>query len=224
MLSTKRKFHRLLDSLANGGASTASSRDNGTTDSTENGANVASEARHVESRAAKRQKTTMQQRSQLIASNPQLSRLLNQQAARRSTSYDAQSDYRTNRMSAGGNTQEATLGTTARLPSATWNPSDKNAFMDRMKTFQGVDWLLLVEEINAVAFAKWGWTLVGNHTVRCVSCSQQWVVLVLEDTPESFHSQVFVDKTKPRLEAEHGESCMWRISHSKGKISCRKSG
>ncbi|KAL8832282.1 MAG: hypothetical protein Q9170_004939 [Blastenia crenularia] len=112
-------------------------------------------------------------------------------------------------------------------------PWDRNQFLCRLETFRHVDkWMSKPDPINEVQWAKRGWTCVGKERVGCVGGCGNEVIISLEPSREERQS---IDGTDPSEEAadddydwreeaqkelvvrytemivtEHDEGCLWR--------------
>ena len=112
-------------------------------------------------------------------------------------------------------------------------PWDREEFLARLKTFRHVDkWMSKPEEINEVEWAKRGWKCVGKERVGCASCAAE-VVIKLEDderemkgiTDEEIDEEEWraaaqeelVKKYADMIVTEHDEGCLWRIRGCDGK-------
>lgn len=71
----------------------------------------------------------------------------------------------------------------------TYAPWDRNAFLERLKTFANLtDWFPKPEQVNEVQWAKRGWVCGKKERVRCCSCNVELLVKlnkkILEDGTE----------------------------------------
>ncbi|KAK5040128.1 hypothetical protein LTS07_000625 [Exophiala sideris] len=110
-------------------------------------------------------------------------------------------------------------------------PSSRTAFLQRLETFRHVtQWHIpSTEPINAVAWAKRGWTCVDTDTVSCGACKERFHVDLDTDgyhgnkddeeekdtEEESFamttdiHDNI-VKRYQDMIVTAHAESCLWR--------------
>ncbi|KAL6714340.1 hypothetical protein ACLMJK_007763 [Lecanora helva] len=87
-------------------------------------------------------------------------------------------------------------------------PWDRGQFMGRLKTYRHVDkWRGKPEEINEVQWSKRGWSCVGKEKVCCVGGCSKEVVITLEDDDEE-KPQVEDETADPQSSDEHEED--WR--------------
>ncbi|KAI4130934.1 MAG: hypothetical protein LQ347_003189 [Umbilicaria vellea] len=71
-----------------------------------------------------------------------------------------------------------------------FTPWDRGQFLDRLKTFRHVDkWMSKPEAINEVQWAKRGWRCVGKERAGCVGGCGKEVVIKLEEDPDDAESQ-----------------------------------
>ena len=114
-------------------------------------------------------------------------------------------------------------------------PWDRNQFLERLKTYRHVDkWRGKSEKINEVQWAKRGWSCVGRETVGCVGgCGKELVILLEsrenkenpQDKGESHRSEdedededdwrekareQLIDKYAEMVVTAHNEGCLWR--------------
>ena len=111
---------------------------------------------------------------------------------------------------------------------ASFLPSDRQAFLTRLETFGPVTkWHIPSnEEMNATTWAKRGWQCVGTDMVACAFCKEQLLVKIeeepLEDPPGSvleddsgfdlameIHAGI-VAKYKELVVNAHQDQCPWR--------------
>ncbi|MCJ1354192.1 MAG: hypothetical protein MMC33_004179 [Icmadophila ericetorum] len=106
-------------------------------------------------------------------------------------------------------------------------PWDREEFLERLKTFRHVDkWLSKPERINEVEWAKRGWRCVGKERVGCVSCAMELVIKLEEDEQGRDHGtdeeideedwraaaqEDLVKKYADMVITAHDEGCFWRI-------------
>lgn len=85
-------------------------------------------------------------------------------------------------------------------------PWDRAQFLKRLESFRHVDkWMGKPEMINEVQWAKRGWSCVGRDTVRCVGGCSHEVVIKLES--DSGKTVVEVDGENPDEEVDEDD---WR--------------
>ena len=118
-------------------------------------------------------------------------------------------------------------------------PWDRNQFLERLKTYRHIDkWRGKSEKISEVQWAKRGWSCVGRETVGCVGgCGKELVILLesrenkenLEDKVEDQKREdenededededdwrekareQLIDKYAEMIVTAHNEGCMWR--------------
>ncbi|KAL8728082.1 MAG: hypothetical protein Q9166_005607 [cf. Caloplaca sp. 2 TL-2023] len=112
-------------------------------------------------------------------------------------------------------------------------PWDRNQFLARLETFRHVDkWVSKADEINEVQWAKRGWTCVGKETVGCVGGCGSEVVISLEPSREEQEpiegiepseeavddyydwrdeaQKELVKRYTEMIVTEHDEGCLWR--------------
>ena len=119
-------------------------------------------------------------------------------------------------------------------------PWDKAQFLKRLETFRHVDkWHGKPEKINEVHWAKRGWSCVGRDTVRCVGGCSKELVIKLENDPgqESTKSngpeveeqgneeewrekaqEQLIETYADRVVSGHAISCLWRKRGCDGVI------
>lgn len=87
-------------------------------------------------------------------------------------------------------------------------PWDRDQFLQRLKTFRHVDkWMSKPDKINEVEWAKKGWSCTGKETVRCLGGCEKEVVVKLERDPPA---QSEPDGEVPVEEDTHEEDDDWR--------------
>ena len=113
-------------------------------------------------------------------------------------------------------------------------PWDREEFLARLKTFRHVDkWMSKPEEINEVEWAKRGWKCVGKERVGCASCAVEVVIKLEDDRWETKGSadeetdeeewraaaqEELVKMYADMIVTEHDEGCLWRIRGCDGKL------
>lgn len=111
-------------------------------------------------------------------------------------------------------------------------PWDREQFLDRLKTFRHVDkWMSKPEQITEVQWAKRGWSCVGKERVGCVGGCETELVIKLEDEHDiptegepieegedekddddwrdKAHEQL-VEKYAEMITTAHEGGCLWR--------------
>jgi hypothetical protein len=98
----------------------------------------------------------------------------------------------------------------------TFNPSNSDAFRQRLATFRDDIslWLGKPEKLSGVAWALRGWSCVEKDTVECRSCNQR---VVVDLNPEVSSADVvpgepisYEDKFEAQIIEGHGEHCSWK--------------
>ena len=125
-------------------------------------------------------------------------------------------------------------------------PWDRAQFLERLKTYRHVDkWSGKPEKINEVQWAKRGWSCVGKERVGCVGGCSKEVVITLESEREDKESQgaqvegeeegsldddddwrekaqeQLVDKYTELIITAHEEGCLWRRRGCDGQSRTR---
>ena len=156
--TTKRKFHRLLDTISSNASSTS------LPPISKNTSNASSTTLPV-TPAPPAKRTRLDRPSLAYVSSskslrPETRPLL--QDARHSSTTPAPSP-------------------TPKKPPPNFAPWDREQFLQRLKTYRHVDkWLSKPDSINEVEWAKRGWSCVKKETVRCVGGCEQELVIALE--------------------------------------------
>ncbi|MCJ1481172.1 hypothetical protein MMC06_001328 [Schaereria dolodes] len=197
--TTKRKFHRILDSISNSSNTSLSSQKRPTNAST------TTLPAQIES-PAKKARTTRPQ-SAYVSS---VSQIVPVQAH-----MPPRPTIRTTEMSIG--VEEPKV--------SNFTPWDRGRFLERLKTFRHVDkWMSKPEEVNEVQWAKRGWTCVGKERVACVGCGRVVVVNLESEEVLSENNSWEADENDWRISAQaqlvetyaemiisgHEEGCLWR--------------
>ena len=198
--TTKRKFHRILDSISNSSNTSLASKDRRDNASTTTlPASLESPAK--KSRVARPQSVYVSTAAQTALETP----------ARRLV---------TSKLHTGAIPGEK------KEPKFT--PWDRAKFLERLGTFRYVDkWMSKPDKVNEVEWAKRGWRCVGRERVGCTSCGKE-VVIDLghyytptieeekehadddEDWKIAAHAQL-VERYAAMIVTEHDEGCLWRI-------------
>ena len=119
-------------------------------------------------------------------------------------------------------------------------PWDRAQFLERLKTYRHVDkWMGKPEKINEVQWAKRGWSCIGRETVGCIGGCAKELVIKLEDDPadkeneEGWSSEEQADDNDWREKAQeqlvekytemivtwHDGGCLWRRRGCDGRYS-----
>ncbi|KAL8911605.1 MAG: hypothetical protein Q9172_007643, partial [Xanthocarpia lactea] len=171
--TTKRKFHSILDSIANGSTTSLNASNN------QHNVSTTTLAPSLEP-YAKRIKTARP----LSTPVPPSSFLNIPSTSNRTTK------PRTSSLS--------TMTEEKKPPN--FAPWDRNQFLNRLETFRHVDkWMSKPDEINEVQWARRGWTCVGKETVGCVGGCGNEVVIALEPSREDKSP---IEGPEPSEEAE----------------------
>lgn len=122
-----------------------------------------------------------------------------------------------------------TLGGKHKTPN--FAPWDRRQFLKRLKTYRHVDkWMGKPEKINEVKWAKRGWSCVGKDRVGCVGGCAKEVVITLESSrihkeneeeplsdDEAYEDEwrekaqeALVEKYVEMIVTSHDEGCLWR--------------
>ena len=121
-------------------------------------------------------------------------------------------------------------------------PWDRAQFLERLKTYRHVDkWRSKAEKISEVEWAKRGWSCIGKETVSCVGGCGKEVVILLEDGQEDKENQSsytedgevqaqeeedewrakaqeqLIEKYADLITDAHDEGCLWRRKGCDGK-------
>ena len=119
-------------------------------------------------------------------------------------------------------------------------PWDRGQFLERLKTYRHVDkWMGKPEKINEVEWAKRGWNCVGKERVGCVGGCGKEVVIALESSREEQKNgdertseeeadedewreraeQELVEKYAEMIVTAHDKGCLWRRRGCDGKAT-----
>ena len=186
--TTKRKFHKLLDSISNASSTSLANHDKYNTST--------STLPATEDPPAKRPRIT----NPTSASFPPSSRILTSQSPKLRPAITIAKQPK----------PMATMNEERKTPN--FAPWDRGQFLERLKTYRHVDkWKGKAESINEVQWAKRGWSCVGKEKVGCVGgCGREVVILlesVREDRPDGEETQQ--DTEKRPLDEEEDED-EWR--------------
>ncbi|KAL8991689.1 MAG: hypothetical protein Q9169_007744 [Polycauliona sp. 2 TL-2023] len=204
--TTKRKFHSILDSIANTSTTSLDANDN-----RHNASSTTTLAPSLEPYAKKlkssRPTSTPVPPSSLLHARATSNRTLN--------------------------SQTSTMTEEKKAPN--FAPWDRNQFLSRLETFRHVyKWMSKPDEINEIQWAKRGWTCVAKETVGCVGGCRNEVVISLEPSREEEEEppseglepsgeaiddyydwreeaqKELVKRYTEMIVTEHDEGCLWR--------------
>lgn len=90
-------------------------------------------------------------------------------------------------------------------------PWDRAQFLERLKTYKHVDkWMGKPERINEVQWTKRGWSCVGKERVGCVGGCGKEVVITLESVREEKQASGETQDTEKRTLDEEEDEDEWR--------------
>ncbi|KAL8670253.1 MAG: hypothetical protein Q9168_005205, partial [Polycauliona sp. 1 TL-2023] len=201
--TTKRKFHSILDSIANGSTTSLDANDNQHNAST----------------------TTLAPSLEPYAKKLKSSRPISMPVPPSSLLHARSTSNRTL------TSQTSVMTEEKKAPN--FAPWDRNHFLNRLETFRHVDkWVSKPDEINEVQWAKRGWTCVAQETVGCVGGCGNEVVISLEpsreeeipredaepseETTDDYYDwreeaqKELVERYTEMIVTEHDEGCLWR--------------
>ncbi|PWW76418.1 zf-C3HC-domain-containing protein [Tuber magnatum] len=106
----------------------------------------------------------------------------------------------------------STVSTTSSQQLPTYSPWDRNAFLERLRTYRFVDkWSAKPTDVNEVKWARRGWSCVDKNRVRCGVCKREVVVKVeLDEEQDSDITKAVVEKYKEMIVTEHEGQCLWK--------------
>ncbi|KAL8845402.1 MAG: hypothetical protein Q9176_000038 [Flavoplaca citrina] len=205
--TTKRKFHSILDSIANGSTTSLDA------DNNQHNASTTTLAPSLEPYAKK-----LKISSRPLSTPVPPSSLLHARS--------------TSNQTITSRTSSASTMTEEKKP-PNFAPWDRSQFLRRLETFRHVDkWMSKPNEINEVQWAKRGWTCAGKETVGCVGGCGNEVVISLEPSREEENptehlepsgeatddyydwrdeaQKELVKRYKEMIVTEHDEGCLWR--------------
>ena len=188
--TTKRKFHRILDSISN--ASSTS---------------LATTSNHDRRNAST---TTLPATMDPPAKKPRIARPTSAYISPSARILISQSPtLRAPAATAKQPTPIATMNDERKAPN--FAPWDRGRFLERLKTYRHVDkWMGKPERINEVQWAKRGWSCVGKDRVGCVGGCGKEVVITLESSREErLDNEETQDTGKRPLDEEEDED-EWR--------------
>ncbi|KAL9130087.1 MAG: hypothetical protein Q9217_001646 [Psora testacea] len=178
LATTKRKFHRLLDSISN--ASSTSLATNHERNNASTATLPASLVHSAKKARVDRPRSAYPPPSERAVTKPRpVSQLPT--ANRPTTATNMDEEHK----------------------SPNFAPWDRGRFLERLKTYRHVDkWLGKPDKINEVEWAKRGWSCVGKETVRCVGGCDSEVVIKLEDDVPDLQREGGDKSTKEEEEEE----------------------
>lgn len=101
----------------------------------------------------------------------------------------------------------------------TYAPWDRDAFLDRLKSYRFVDkWSAKPTVVNEVAWARRGWVCFDKNRVRCNTCRAELLVAVELDDEQTEDGRALVDRYGAMVVEEHDESCLWRRKGCDGRF------
>jgi hypothetical protein len=199
--TSKRKFHKILDSISNASNTTLASRDELRTN-----ASTTSLAVNVE-RPVKKPRPA----SAFVLSSA-------------SHAHGSRSSSFQDRIKI---SSPAAMDNERKLPN--FAPWDRGQFLDRLRTFRHVEkWMGKPDLINEVQWAKRGWSCVGKERVKCVGGCGKEVVIKLEnewnlgeEPPDEASlgdeqdwrkdaQEQLVEKYAEMIISGHDDGCLWR--------------
>lgn len=233
--TSKRKFHKLLDSItaASNTLSTSQQRDNATGGANANGTLTAREKLELASeRARKRLRPSTSSTSLSATLRPSYNRTTNT-----STMSLPRNMSSSNLVSDGAKDDK-------NIPN--FAPWSQETFLARLKTFSKVsDWYPKPEVIGEVHWAKRGWSCVDVNTVACKGGCERRVVVKLdttgtvvkkalskeagagaavdnteddEEVDETELEQALAERYQDEIVNGHTETCLWRKAACKDDI------
>ncbi|MCJ1478415.1 hypothetical protein MMC13_007095 [Lambiella insularis] len=202
LTTTKRKFHRLLDSISNSSTPSLTSKtpfDDSTTTTL------------IESPAKKPRliRPTRPTSAYVSTTTPKTHGLPEKAQSMRDDSRQMSSEEKKNKK-------------------PNYTPWDRNDFLERLKTFQDTyNWRDKPEKVNEVQWAKRGWRCVGRNRVACAGCGKQAVIILEHDEPMPHRSEEasddgevewrdtaqeeLVEQYAQMIVNAHSEDCLWRV-------------
>lgn len=207
--TTKRKFHRILDSISNASSTSLATKDD------RNNVSTVTLPPNLESPAKKlrlaRPTSALVQSTNINAPNP----VSSLRSCKRQSALPAMNEER-------------------KPPN--FAPWDRTQFLERLMSFRHVDkWMGKPEKINEVQWAKRGWTCVGKERVGCVGGCGKEVVIKLEDDGEEREreeneasgsedqgwredaQEQLIEKYAEMVATAHEGGCLWRRRGCDGK-------
>jgi len=115
--------------------------------------------------------------------------------------------------------------TTDSKAQGSYTPWDRDAFLERLKTFRFVDkWSAKPTAVNEVAWARRGWICFDKNRVRCNTCRAELLVGVELDDEMNEDGRALVERYSSMVVDEHDESCLWRRKGCDGRFSTAEFG
>lgn len=188
--TTKRKFHKILDSISNASSTSLATKSN-----------------HDKYNAST---TTLPATLDPPAKKPRIARPTSAYVPPSTRILTSQSpNLRAAAATAKQATPIATMNEERKTPN--FAPWDRGQFLERLKTYRHVDkWMGKPERINEVQWAKRGWSCVGKERVGCVGGCGKEVVIMLESSKEERQSTEETQDTEDRPADEEEDEDEWR--------------
>ena len=188
--TTKRKFHKILDSISNASSTSLASKSN-----------------HDKYNAST---TTLPATMDPPAKKPRIARPMSAYVPPSTRILTAQSpNLRAPAATAKQPAPIATMNEQRKAPN--FAPWDRGQFLERLKTYRYVDkWMGKPESINEVQWAKRGWSCVGKERVGCVGGCGKEVVITLESVREETQDTEETQVTEKRPSDEEEDEDEWR--------------
>lgn len=219
--TSKRKFHRLLESMS----------DYGSTESLTGGDARTGSTTTVLSPSEKRRKLGASPSNTMVPSAAKIA------AARLESSNSTPSTRKIKSPRTNLRSIRKAFDSMASSSRPSWNPHSRDDFLQRLGTFRKAPraWAEKPESISEVAQAKHGWGLIGLEQVGCVTCAAHVNVpysieatVMTDQILESSHEQMVRDTKIKRLEERcakmliegHYEGCLWKDHGCKGTVAC----
>lgn len=190
LVTTKRKFHKILDSISNASSTSLATKPN-----------------HDKYNAST---TTLPATMDPPAKKPRIARPTSAYIPPSTRILSSQSpNLRAAAATAKQPTPTATMEEERKTPN--FAPWDRGQFLERLKTYRHVDkWRGKPERINEVQWAKRGWSCVGKERVGCVGGCGKEVVITLESAREERQDTEETQDTEKRPSDEEEDEDEWR--------------
>ena len=188
--TTKRKFHKILDSISNASSTSLVTKSN-----------------HDKSNAST---TTLPATFDPPAKKPRIARPNSAYVPPSTRMFESQPpNLRAAAATAKQPAPIATMNEERKTPN--FAPWDRGQFLERLKTYRHVDkWMGKPERINEVQWAKRGWSCVGKERVGCVGGCGKEVVIMLETVREERQDTEETPDTEKRPLDEEENEDEWR--------------
>lgn len=188
--TTKRKFHKILDSISNASSTSLATKSN-----------------HDNYNAST---TTLPTTMDPPAKKPRIARPASAYVPPSTRILTSQSpNLRAAAATAKQPSPIVTMNEERKTPN--FAPWDRGQFLERLKTYRHVDkWMGKPERINEVQWAKRGWSCVGKERVECVGGCGKEVVITLESSREEKHDSGETQDTEKRPSDEEEDEDEWR--------------